>query len=104
MTANDLMQAYYLEKEIESWKSDEEALSDMNGFSKVKEKVSELRQKKEEIVNFILSIDDSQTRLIFKLRCLDLLSWNAVADKIGGMNSEYTVKKRFYRYLKKKGA
>ena len=104
MTANDLMQAYYLEKEIESWQSDEEMLKEMNGFSKVNGKIKELKQKKEDILNFIMGIDDSQTRLIFKLRCFDMLSWNAVADRIGGMNSEYTVKKRFYRYLKKKGA
>jgi len=104
MTANDLMQAYYLEKEIESWKSDEDLLKKMSEFPKMDVKIKELRQKKEDIVNFIMNIEDSQTRLIFKLRCFNLLSWNAVADKIGGMNSEYTVKKRFYRYLKKKGA
>lgn len=104
MTANDLMQVYYLEKEIEAWKKDEDKLKNLNGFSKVTKKVKEMKQKREEILKFIMDIEDSQTRLIFKLRCFDLLSWNAVADEIGGMNSEYTVKKRFYRYLKKQGA
>ncbi len=104
MTGNDLMQAYYLEKEIESWKMDENLLEGTEEIKKVSKKIKELTKKREEIVNYILDIDDSQTRLIFKLRCFNLLSWNAVADKIGGMNSEYTVKKRFYRYIKSRGA
>ena len=100
MNANDLMQVYYLDKEIQSWKSDENIKEPLLR-DKVSEKIAELENKKAEILDFIFNIDDSQTRLIFKLRCLDLLSWNKVADVIGGMNSEYTVKKRFYRYLQK---
>ena len=88
MTKNDLMQAYYIDREIESWQKEE----------------NELQRKRQEIIDFIMAIDDPQTRLIVKLRCYNLLSWNAVADKIGGMNSEYTVKKRFYRFLKSTGA
>lgn len=104
MTKNDLMQVYYLDREIESWLEDSRYMKDCADREQIERKLCELKDKRNEIINFILSIDDPQTRLIVKLRCFNLLSWNAVADRIGGMNSEYTVKKRFYRFLKKAGA
>ena len=104
MSKNDLMQIYYLDKEIESWNEDKKYLKDGTEKKKLEEKLSLLKEKRQEIVNFILGIEDPQIRLIVKLRCFNLLSWNAVADRIGGMNSEYTVKKRFYRFLEKMGA
>lgn len=104
MTKDDLMQVYYLDKEIESWLNDKKYLKDGAQKRKIERRLSELKQKRQEIVNFIMSIEDPQIRLIVKLRCFNLLSWNAVADRIGGMNSEYTVKKRFYRFLEKAGA
>lgn len=104
MTKNDLMQIYYLDKEIESWIQDTKYVKDGAKKRQIEKRLSELREKRQEVVNFIMAIDDPQTRLIVKLRCFNLLSWNAVADRIGGMNSEYTVKKRFYRFLEKTGA
>lgn len=104
MTKNDLMQIYYLNKEIESWLYDAKFIKDGVKKRQVEKRLSELKDKRQEIVNFIMSIEDPQIRLIVKLRCFNLLSWNAVADRIGGMNSEYTVKKRFYRFLAKAGA
>ena len=104
MTKNDLMQIYYLDKEIESWIDDAKYVKDGARKKQIEKRLLELREKRQEVVNFIMSIEDPQTRLIVKLRCFNLLSWNAVADRIGGMNSEYTVKKRFYRFLEKAGA
>ena len=104
MTKDDLMQIYYLDKEIESWLEDEKKLKTGERKRQIEKRLSELKKKRQEIVNFIFTIEDPQTRLIVKLRCFNLLSWNAVADRIGGMNSEYTVKKRFYRFLEKAGA
>lgn len=130
MTKEDLMQVYYINKEITSWKEELERLEHMSyvkgaGFAraskngrisdkvadfalkkaeieeKIRKKVTELEKVKNEVTDYILDIDDCQTRLIFKLRCLNLMSWNAVADEVGGMNSENSVKKRFYRYLDK---
>ncbi len=131
MTKEDLMQVYYIDKEITSWKNELESIRNASVISgtkwraggrpkgigsdkvaeiavktaeikrKIEEKLLELEKAKNEVTGYILSIDDCQTRLIFKLRCLNLLSWNAVADQVGGMNSEDTVKKRFYRYLEK---
>ena len=131
MTIDELMQVYYLNKEIAAWKEELERIRSISGMSamrvgagirgkgkyadkvaetaisiaqaeqKIKRKLIELEKARSEITNYILDIDDCQTRLIFKLRCLDLKNWNDVADEVGGMNSEDSVKKRFYRYLKK---
>lgn len=131
MTKEDLMQVYYIDKEITSWKNELESIRRASVVSgtkwgvygktkgvnsdkvseiavktaetqrKIEQKLLELEKVKNEVTSYILSIDDCQTRLIFKLRCLNLLSWNAVADQVGGMNSEDSVKKRFYRYLEK---
>ena len=79
----------------------ETAISITQAEQKINKKLIELEKARSEITNYILDIDDCQTRLIFKLRCLDLKNWNDVADEVGGMNSEDSVKKRFYRYLKK---
>lgn len=131
MKREELMKVYYLDKEIAEWKEEIKRIREsamprsprpgavlrMNGNyedkvakaatliadteRKIKSKLLELEMARSEIVGYIMSIDDCQTRLIFKLRCLDNMSWNQVADKVGGMNSEYSVKKRFYRYLEK---
>lgn len=131
MKKEELMKVYYLDKEIAEWKEEIKRIREsalprsprlgmslkMNGNyedkvakaailiadteRKIKNKLLELEMARSEIVRYIMSIDDCQTRLIFKLRCLDNMSWNQVADKVGGMNSEYSVKKRFYRYLEK---
>lgn len=133
MTKEELMQVYYLNKEIAAWKEELErirstpeisamgvgvktrgygkyadkvadtAVSIAETEQKIRKKLVELEEARSKVTNYILAIDDCQTRLIFKLRCLDLLNWNAVADKVGGMNSEYSVKKRFYRYLENCG-
>lgn len=130
MKREELMKVYYLEKEIAEWKDEIERIresalpkgvrfdaisgggryTDMVAQAasliadterKIKKKLLELEMARSEIVRYIMDIDDCQTRLIFKLRCLDHMTWNEVADKVGGMNSEYSVKKRFYRYLEK---
>lgn len=133
MKIDELMQVYYLNKEIAAWKEELERIKNVwpgNGMcvgagvkgkgryadkvaktaisiaqteEKIRKKLVELENVRSKVINYILSIDDCQTRLIFKLRCIDLLNWNDVADEVGGMNSEDSVKKRFYRYLKKCG-
>lgn len=131
MSREKLMMVYYLDKEIAEWKEEIERIresvmpkgvrygtvtggtgsyQDMvakaasmiaDTEKKIKSKLLELEIARSEIIRYIMDIDDCQTRLIFKLRCLDHMTWNEVADKVGGMNSEYSVKKRFYRYLEK---
>ena len=49
---------------------------------------------------YISAIPESYTRLIFRFRFEDCLSWEQVARKIGGGNTADSVKKHAYRYLK----
>ena len=55
---------------------------------------------KAKIEIFLRCIEDTQTRLIFILRFVDLKCWSEVAKVIGGNNTEDSVKKICYRYIK----
>lgn len=61
----------------------------------------DLMETLNKVEEFITSIDDSRMRRIIALRIIDGLSWNKVADKIGGGNTEDSVKKSFYRFMEK---
>ena len=134
MTNEMLSEAFYLEQEIERWKLHLKMLKEQSKTPqldmsnervsggmladktcelateiadlerKIRKKVYELIRLKNKIAEYIMGIEDSQTRLIFHMRVYDLMTWNDIADKIGGMNSEDSVKKRYYRYLKKNSA
>ena len=68
--------------------------------------LSELELELLETVNsveeYIKSVEDSHMRRIITLRVIDGLSWNKVADRIGGSNTEDSVKKAFYRFMEQK--
>lgn len=59
----------------------------------------ELLETLNEVEKFIVSVEDSRMRRIITLRFIDNLSWNKVADRIGGNNTEDSVKKAFYRFM-----
>lgn len=59
----------------------------------------DLIQKTNEIEEFISGLDDSRMRRIINLRFIENLSWNKVADRIGGGNTEDSIKKSFYRFM-----
>lgn len=50
---------------------------------------------------FISSIDDSYIRRLLSLRVIDGLPWLKVANKMGGDNTEDSVRKAYDRYLEK---
>lgn len=60
-----------------------------------------LNKKKLVILDYIASLDDSQMRMIIKLRCIDRLPWEMVATRIGGGNSASTVRVKFFRHFEK---
>lgn len=62
----------------------------------------ELLETLNKVEEFIASIKDSHMRRIITLRVIDGLSWNKVADRIGGSNTEDSVKKAFYRFMEQK--
>lgn len=51
------------------------------------------------VSDFISTIENDQTRMVFRLRFLRCLTWGEVAAVIGGRNTENGVKSICYRYL-----
>lgn len=51
-----------------------------------------------EIEKYINSIEDCRMRRIIRYRFIDKLSWNAVADKMGGSATGESVRKNFERF------
>lgn len=56
-------------------------------------------KSEKEVREFIESIEDNRTKVIFKLRFLCGFKWEAVAVMIGGGNTEKAVKSTCYRFL-----
>lgn len=59
----------------------------------------ELIETVNQIEEFIASLDDSRIRRIINLRFIENLSWGKVAARIGGGNTEDSIKKMFYRFM-----
>lgn len=132
MTLKELSQLYYLSCEIErdserlaelKLKASSSGSSNYDGMSKspgyenrleryiteivdleaiIQEKRTRCLHERKRLEQYISEIPDSLTRLIFQLRFIDGFSWVRVAFSIGGGNTEESVRKRVYRYLKQK--
>lgn len=59
----------------------------------------EITQQTNEVEQFIAGIKDSRMRRIINLRFIQNLSWNRVADRIGGNNTEDSIRKSFERFM-----
>ncbi len=57
----------------------------------------------DEVECWINEIPEESTRVIFLLRFADGMRWKDIAAIIGGGNTEDSVKKRCYRYIKGNG-
>lgn len=57
--------------------------------------------EKQKLEKYISTINDDQTRMIFRLRFIRCMTWLQVAEAIGGRNTATNVKLICYRYLKK---
>ena len=70
---------------------------------KRKKRIEEERKAiaEEKLERFIDQCDNPQIRIILMYRFVDFLKWDAVAAKLGGNNTEDSVKKACYRFLKK---
>jgi hypothetical protein len=60
----------------------------------------ELLETLNDVEEFISRIKDSHMRRIVNLRVVEGLSWQKVADRIGG-NTEDSVRKAFDRFMEK---
>lgn len=61
----------------------------------------ELLEIYNETEKFIYSIPDSHIRRIINLRLIEDMTWQQVANRLGGGNTEIGVKQAFYRYMNK---
>ncbi len=115
MTKKELMQCYYLNREI---MHDTEELVNLKILARgedffapdedeikrrervIIEKIRKCNQLKAQIDKFLNTIDDSLTRQIFYYRYVRCMSWKKVSYMTGGYNSEDGVRKIADRYLK----
>lgn len=71
----------------------------------LKERIADLEEdcarEKRILERYISTIEDDQTRMIFRLRFVHCMNWSQVAEAIGGRNTATNVKLICYRYLKK---
>lgn len=70
--------------------------------SRISHLESKCAQEKKKLEEYISTIKDDQTRMIFRLRFLHCMTWRQVADAIGGRNSANSVKLICHRYLNPK--
>jgi len=61
----------------------------------------ELMELKEKLENTIAEIDDSLTRQVVSLRCINGLPWTKIAYNIGGNNTADSVRMVFNRFFSK---
>lgn len=130
MTIKELSEAYYIQKIIDRYDEKIAQLyaslepggmnfsgmpsdhSPKNRIEEVVAKVDEIKRKKrleeikqneakKKVERFIDECGNPQIRIILMYRFVDFLKWEAVAAKLGGGNTEDSVKKACYRFLKK---
>ena len=58
-----------------------------------------VKESEKDVKEWINTISDNRTNLIFYLRFVCGYEWQAVAEVIGGRNTENAVKSQCYRYL-----
>lgn len=68
----------------------------------IDEQQQKISEEEQRMMQYILSLEDSQLRQIIHYRCVCLLPWNVVAMEIGGGNTADSVRKRFERFLEEK--
>ena len=59
----------------------------------------EISRSEKAVAAYIQTIEDSHTRMIFRLRFIRGMTWKEVAALIGGRNTVDSVKHTCYRYL-----
>ena len=129
MTKKELSQLYYLGKEIELEQERLEKLrsaamavtgnisgapsSNLGNKTSIAAEIVDcenlIRAKREasvaeynRISRYIASVEDSFIRQIFVLRYIDCLSWRQVAQRIGGNNTEDSIRMAHNRFLEQR--
>lgn len=131
MTKKECNQLYYINREIKMWekelarirnksyvnspkvtgmpigtgtsdKTAERSLLELEYERLIEQLRTVAALKKNEILNFINTIELSSDRQIVFLRAAALLPWSVIADELGGDNTEDSVRKRYDRLFDKK--
>lgn len=71
-------------------------------IQRIEDKYTELLELQNDVEEYIESIGDSRMRRIIRMRFIDKLTWNQVADNIGGGNTEDSVRMAFNRFIEEK--
>ena len=74
-----------------------QALQD--NIQKVENKYTELLEIQNGIEEYIDSIEDSRMRRIIGMRFIDKMTWNQIANAIGGGNTEDGIRMSFTRFM-----
>jgi 5'-3' exonuclease len=124
VTRRELNQIYYINREIEMWQRELDDITSLQSpkldgipkgtgisdstaakavkaapvIDKINELLAELQIKRQEIYEYIATIDDSLMRQIILYRCLSLCTWKEVATYVGGGNTADSVRMMFMRF------
>ena len=130
LTKDELKQIYYINKEIQMWQKELEkirsrglvkspTISDMpKGGQKfdisdyvsaiadyeavIRGLLAKVQIQRKKIIEYIEGVDDSLMKQIIFYRCVSCMTWQEVADAVGGNNTENSVKKAYSRFLAEK--
>ena len=67
--------------------------------AKLEALIGQYQEEMQRALEFIESVEDYHVRLILELRFRWCHTWAEVADKVGGGNTEESVKKTCYRFI-----
>lgn len=127
LTKDELKQIYYINKEIQMWQRELEkirsqglvkspTISDMpKGGQKfdisdyvsaiadyeavIRGLLAKVQIQRKKILEYIEGVDDSLMKQIIFYRCVSCMTWQEVANAVGGNNTENSVKKAYSRFL-----
>lgn len=111
MNKTELKQIYYLNREVRMWQRELERLecnslarkrkpgSGEQDIKKIVEgKLKEIEVRRAKIMEYINGIDDSYVRQIVYYRNVALMSWEQIADELGGSGESH--RKAYERFVK----
>lgn len=127
LTKDELKQIYYINKEIQMWQRELEKIrsqglvkspiiSDMpKGGQKfdisdyvsaiadyeavIRGLLAKVQIQRKKIIEYIEGVDDSLMKQIIFYRCVSCMTWQEVADAVGGNNTENSVRMMYNRFL-----
>ncbi len=98
MTKKELNSIFYLRKEIKMWETELNSNIDNETQQKINNHLLEIKNHERVLTEYISGLSDSYMRQILFYRCVKCMSWNSIAQKIGGGNSADGIRKMYERF------